>query len=230
MTIAEIKSIKDGSTVDSLSGLVENVYERHAGSKNGKAWSLQNIILKDSAGIVKVLLDGRKECPKSMEGKAVSFSSVNGEKGLTGMFAKDDTYNGKTTRIVKVTSVAAVKVIEGDRTAVVAAKVYGNSGDAAPRKPMVLGQTVGMAINNSVHIILQGSGPHTIEYFAGDEFIYDLHAVASSIIHVSKSLESGEELKRPQELPARKEEPRCEHGDEADSNFLEGGQADPEIF
>ena len=218
MKISEIKELKEKTTVDTMSGMVENVYERHAGTKEGRAWSMQNIMLKDASGAVKVLLSGRKECPKSMEGKQVSFSSVNGEKGLTGMYVKDDKYKGKTTRVVIVTEVATVKVVGGSNG-------ESTKSSAAPAsKQMVLGQTVGMAINNAVHILTNSAG-NRLEYYSGDDFIYDLHAIASSVIYVSKALESGEPLKRPQEPTARQETPKQEESSsETDANFLSGDE------
>lgn len=225
MTVTEVNALKDLTPVDTLSGMVVNVYERKTGTTSkGRAYALQNIILKDSSGTVKILLDGRQECPKSMEGKQVSLSSVRGEKGLTGVLKKTDSYNGKDTVVVQVNNVAVVKVVGSQNGGTKITQV----STCNTNPTMVLGQTVGMAVNNAVQILLAVKQSATVEYFAGDEFIYDLESVASSIIHVSKALELGEPLKRPQEPRTRQETPKQEEGaSDTDGNFLSGDSEGP---
>ena len=220
MKISEIKELSDGAQIANLSGLVENVYPRKAGTtKKGRPYSFQGIILKDATGTIKVTLDGRKECPASMKGKQISLSSVRGPEGLTGVTLTTEEYPpGTFKKIVNATNVAGVQVVGGSNGG------SDNPSAAPASKQMVLGQTVGMAINNAVQVILiHNKG---MDYFVGDDFIYDLHAVASSIIHVRKALESGEELKRPQEPAARKETHKQEEStSDTDGNFLEGTDA-----
>lgn len=207
--IAKIAAYKNGDALTSVSGMLGNVWDRKTGVKNGKPWSIQNLFLKDQTGSIKVTLFGRKECPKSMEGKQVTLSAVT---------VDDNTYNGKTTRTVKVTEDSGVKELDSGEKA--------NPGPGAePRAgsgtKLVLGQTVGMSINKTIDIFI--SLKKDDEYYAGDQFIYDLHAIAGSIIHVSQALEAGRQLEAPKSQEVKKEP---EQAGPPDDNFLQEGNDD----
>lgn len=197
--------MQDGASVSSLSGVVENVYERKTGTSKGRAWSIQNIVLKDRTGQIKLMLSGRKECPKTTEGKVVTFSSVNGEKGPQGVFVKDDEYNGKTTRIVKVTEVAKVEVGGNGSQPV--------QGGAAPTMP-IHGQTVGMAINNATRVLISTNpnGP----YWFTPEFEQNLREVAGVYLRVSKELEFGVPAQKPATPPPAPEDNFLKNDDPGD--------------
>lgn len=210
--ISKIRTYEHGDELASVSGMLENVWERKTGTGKKGPWSIQNLMLKDATGSIKVTLFGRKECPKSMEGKQVE---------LLNCLVDDNTYNGKTTRTVKVTEDSNVKTLDIGPQASPPTPAASNSGGK-----MVHGATVGMAINNAVHILLAVKQAATSDYFADDEFIYDLHAVASSIIHVSSALEAGQKLEEPNAAPPihrpLQSDPSGPPPD--DSNFLQEGE------
>lgn len=218
--IGKIAEQDNGAALASVSGMLENVWERKTGVTRGRPWSIQNLMLKDATGAIKVTVFGRKEFPKNMEGKKVEFRSV---------LVDDNTHNGKTTRTVKVTEDSTAKLIDNGQQGAPAPTASNSDPDPVRWKP-VLGQTVGMAINNTIAIFI--SLKKDAEYYAGDDFIYDLHAIASSIIHASKALESGQKLEAPKTQPA-KPEPELDYRDARnkepegppdDSNFLQEGE------
>lgn len=179
-----IAAYKHGDALASVSGMLENVWERKTGVTKGRPWSIQNLMLKDATGTIKVTLFGRKECSSNMEGKQVE---------LLNCLVDDNTYNGKTTRTVRVTEDSNVKTLDNAQPPPAPAAPGNNRG------VLVHGQTVGMAINNSVTIILDQERP--FDYYVGDDFIYDLGAIASSIIYVASALEAGQKLEAPQTGP-----------------------------
>lgn len=211
--IAKIASLQTGTPVDSISGVLENVYQRRAGtSDKGRPWSFQDLILKDKTGAIKVKLNGRKECPKSMEGRVVTLSSARGSKGLEGVIAEDDEYNGKTTRLVRVTEAASVVV--GGGNGANQSNVTASAPTDAPRA----GVKVGMALNNANLDILECS-PNA-SYFLADEFPSDLYRIAKVYLEVSDALENGTPLVQREKTPVAPPQ-------QTDENFLQGGADEP---
>lgn len=208
MNIGAIAALADGAPVDSISGIIENVYERHTGKNSkGRHYSLQNAFVKDQTGKIKVLLDGRKEWPKSLEGKAVTVSAVRGSNGLEGVFAKDDNYKGNSSRIVKVTDVAKVTVSGGNGSAVAPTA-------ASTQGSVVHGQTVGMAINNATRVLVKAAPDG--KYWFTPEFEDNLREIAGVYLRVSKELEFGVPAPKPAPTP------------EPEDNFLKND--DPSDF
>lgn len=211
--IAKIASLQNGTPVDSISGVLENVYERRAGTtEKGRPWSFQDLILKDKTGTIKVKLNGRKECPKNMEGRVVTISSVRGSKGLEGVIAEDNEYKGKTTRLVRVTEVASVTAADGGNGGTPSGPA--SEAAAAPRA----GVKVGMALNNANLDILACS-PNAA-YFLDDEFPCDLYRIAKVYLEVSDALENGTSMPHREKAPAAPPQP-------PDGNFLQGEDDEP---
>lgn len=210
--IEKIASLKNGTPIDSISGVLENVYERRSGTtEKGRQWSFQDLILKDKTGTIKVKLNGRKECPKSMEGRVVTLSSARGSKGLEGVIAEDDEYKGKTTRLVRVTEAASV-VGSGNGAN------QSNTTSAASAAPRA-GVKVGMALNNA-NLDLLASNPQ-VAYFLGDEFPDDLYRISKVYLEVNDALENGTPL------PRREKAPAAPPNQSSDENFLQGGDDEP---
>lgn len=198
--IGKIAAYKHGDALAAVSGMLENVWERKTGVTKGRPWSIQNLFMKDATGGIKVTLFGRKECPKSTEGKQVTFSSV---------LVDDNTYNGKTTRAVKVTEDSGVKVLDNVE------KSNPTHGGGA----MVPGVKVGMALNNAGRDLLSRNPDPT--YIFTPEFEEDLYEVASRYLRVSDALEFG----RPLNLVKTQPEPTPTGP--PDDNFLQEGSDEP---
>lgn len=191
--IAQIAAYKNGDALTAVSGMLENVWERKTGTikegpQKGNPWTIQNLFIKDQTGRIKVTLFGRKECPKSMEGMQVTFSAVT---------VDDNTYNGKTTRTVKVTENSGVKVImdNGEKSNPVAPSAEPRAGSGT----MVPGVKVGMALNNAGRDLI--SRNPDLQYLFTSEFEDDLFQVASKYIRVSDALEAGRQLEAPKTQP-----------------------------
>jgi hypothetical protein len=218
--ISQIAGLNDGDAISAISGVIETVYKRTTGtSKNGKPYSFQNLILKDQTGQIRVTLAFRKECPDSLKGKQVVISSLKGDRGWDGVFAKDNTYKGNTTREVQVTDVATVKLVEQQPSLVSSATQNG-----APTAHVVHGATVGMAVNNANLVILSQSPK--MEYFISKEYAEDLVVIAGTNLRVSHALEYGKPLddgsgKKAEQAPAASPAPAA--ADEDGDNFLKDG-------
>lgn len=104
--IKELAVLTLGETVPSVRGKLTAIYDRKTGQGQNGEWSLQNCELTDSTGKIKVKLDDRDALPKDWRGREVYISCNNGDKGLTGIKIKEETYKGNTSRILSVTESA----------------------------------------------------------------------------------------------------------------------------
>lgn len=90
-----------------------------------------------------------------------------------------------------------------------------------PRREPVLGQTVGMAINNAVRLVSSTDESKKLDYVLSPEFSRSVFIVASDLIRISKLLEKGDMAKPAKERgqtekrPEPEPEPEPEDLDEA---------------
>jgi len=109
-SVAEIKELDDDTIVHSFKGKITKLYPPKKGESDRGPWSFQNVFLKDPDGDeIKATLKDRDELPKAFTGKDVIILSSKSEKhGWVGVKAKDDEYNGKTTRVLWITKAASI--------------------------------------------------------------------------------------------------------------------------
>lgn len=109
VTIADVFNLDHGETIPSIKGRIAEINRLNKGTNDKGEWSIQNITLTDPSGAVKVKLLNRDELPMNWKGRTVYMFCHEGDKGMTGLKAKDDDYRGKVTRIVSVTPTAHIE-------------------------------------------------------------------------------------------------------------------------
>jgi hypothetical protein len=110
--ISDILAMDHDDTVDSVVGQITKIWKRNAGNNSNGDWSLQNLTLRDQTGEIKVQLKDRDNLGPEWLNRTVSIFCNQGQRGKTGVKAKDDTYKGQTTRILSVTPTAHVELHE----------------------------------------------------------------------------------------------------------------------
>lgn len=121
VTIGELPTLENKEGVPSIQGTLTKVYERKTGESDRGPWSVQNGLLQDSTGEIKVLFTNQPDA-RIYQGKSVSITSHVGDKGMSGVYAHDDTYQGNVKRILKLTATAQIAFVDGASGAETAAK------------------------------------------------------------------------------------------------------------
>ena len=128
--IADVFGMDHDDTVDAVCGTVKDLFPHKAGNNSNGSWSLQNLTLVDQTGEIKIQVKDRDALPSNMKGRAIIIHCNQGQKGKTGLKAKDDNYKGVSSRIVSVTPTA--HIIEYSDEAVMALANGGTPPAAAP--------------------------------------------------------------------------------------------------
>src|SRR5688572_11462841 len=94
--IKEITDLEPDEKVMAVHARVKTIYGYSAGENNHGPWSIQNIIVADRTGEIKVKIKDHDEIPKSWKGKDVLIECTKHDKhGWIGVKAVDDTYKNK---------------------------------------------------------------------------------------------------------------------------------------
>ncbi len=117
VTIKEVLGLGSGEVVPAVKGTIKNVYDQNKGTNSHGDWKLQNLMLTDSTGEIKVKVADRDPIPANWKGRVVCIECNDGGKGLTGIKAKDDEYRGKVSRILSVTPTAHMTLVEPGQAA-----------------------------------------------------------------------------------------------------------------
>lgn len=110
--IKEILGLEAGEAIPAVRGRLKAIFEQKTGTNTNGEWALQNGTLTDGTAEVKITFKDRAAIPMSWRGRELLLQCVSGDKGLTGVKAKDDDYKGKVTRIIYVTPSATVEELE----------------------------------------------------------------------------------------------------------------------
>lgn len=111
--LSEVLKMEPGETVASIRATVKAIFDRNTGTNSHGDWSLQGAMLIDASGVeIKAVIKDRDPIPAAWKNKSIIISCHNGDKGLTGIKAKDDEYRGKVTRILSVTPSAVIELAE----------------------------------------------------------------------------------------------------------------------
>lgn len=113
LTIAAIKQLENKEPIPSFTGRITKVYEQKSDTGEYGPWWLQNLVVQDETGEVKVTWGGEDPFEQSAEGKTWSFECSETKHGLKGVSWEVRTKNGKTYESVKVTPSAKIKVLGG---------------------------------------------------------------------------------------------------------------------
>lgn len=125
VTLKEALAYDKGEIIPSVRGKLTALYDRNSGTNDRGEWSIQNAELTDATGKIKLKITDRDALPKEWKGREVVLSCNDGNKGLTGLKADDDTYKGKTSKIIKVTPSAHIDLAQAD-------SAHENSGEPEP--------------------------------------------------------------------------------------------------
>lgn len=134
--IKEVFNLSDGETVPSVRGKITKIYGSKRGQNDNGDWSFQNFMLRADDGTeIKVKCKDRPDVPKELSGKIVVISCAEGQKGLSGVKAKEDVYEGKTSRILWVTPSASIEVAGSAQQADQPSDNDGGNAEPPPRQP-----------------------------------------------------------------------------------------------
>lgn len=107
-TVAQINALPDKAPVYRFIGTVNAIYDPKSGTSPNGDWHLQNAMLRDSeGGIIKCLFKDHPPIQATV-GSLIELACYEGQKGLSGLYARDDSYNGQTTRILSATKTCQV--------------------------------------------------------------------------------------------------------------------------
>ncbi len=111
-TVAEIKAMPEDDTVFCFIGKIKKRYARIAKENDRGPYSFENLDLTDATGSeIKAKLKDCEPLPAEMTvGKSISILAHKGDKGWTGVKAKDDEYKGKVSRILWITPSAVISL------------------------------------------------------------------------------------------------------------------------
>lgn len=107
--IADIFQFTAGEIIPSVQGKVVKLKGRSKGTNNDGEWSIERIELQDASASIMVMIRDRAPLDQGLLNQHITISCKNGEKGLTGIKAKDDTYRDKTSRVISVTPTGIIE-------------------------------------------------------------------------------------------------------------------------
>ena len=111
--LPQVESGADGQVLPLVRGTLATLYESKAGTSEHGDWSFQNGAITDGNVTIPVQFKDRDAIPQSLRGKVIEIQAKSTDKhGLTGLKIFDDTYKGKTTRKLRVTQTADVRVVD----------------------------------------------------------------------------------------------------------------------
>ncbi len=96
-----------GMIISRIKGKVVSIYDRTTGEGEYGPWSLQNGMIEDSTGKMKILFKNMVD-QKPLTGRTLVFKSMETAKGLKGVQVKKKEYQGKETIELHVTGVALI--------------------------------------------------------------------------------------------------------------------------
>lgn len=114
-TIADIRAMPEDATVHCFIGTIKARHKRSAGQNGRGAWSFEVLELKDAKGdeIRAKFKDCEPLAQNLKPGVGISILAHNGDRGWTGVKAKDEEYpkdSGKHERILWITPSAIVNL------------------------------------------------------------------------------------------------------------------------
>lgn len=113
-TLQDVLTSTPDTIIPAFRGTIKAVFDHYTGVSEHGPWAMQNIIVESGGGEIKVKLKDREKMPVAWKGKAVVFQAYSGKKGMSGIKAADDTYKGKTSRILSVTGSAVIETGTGE--------------------------------------------------------------------------------------------------------------------
>lgn len=89
----DVWGMATGMPIPLFQGKVKKVWKPKTGEKDGKEWSMQNIVFHSSKGDLQATVWNAPECPRTWEEEEVTIESFKGPKGWIGTITSE--YQGK---------------------------------------------------------------------------------------------------------------------------------------
>ena len=106
--ISEIFGRDPKETIGCCAGRIIKLYPAKRGTNQKGDWSFQRGTLQDKSGEIQFLLKDRQELTPEWKGRNVIMMARQGDKGFSGIYVEDDEYQGKVTRIIRLTPSATI--------------------------------------------------------------------------------------------------------------------------
>ena len=129
--LSQVKELTHNEVIPCVRGKVKACYKRRTGGEGDKTWSVQDMELDDGTATIKVKAWDHPELSQFKD-RRVAVMAHDGPKGLSSVYAFDDEYQGKTSRIIKVTAAAKVEMEDGSPPA--------NNTPQSSEQPPALGE------------------------------------------------------------------------------------------
>lgn len=230
-TIGLIGQLPNGTHLEQINAKITAIRDPKSGESTYGPWSMQNVELIDATGKITAVLKNQPPLATGWQGFTATWTATKDGKGkLAGIVVDDNDYKGTVTRRLLIHPEAIMEQAP-DAGPTQAQQQYQQQAPAPqqyaspkqvpqqqaqsqaqppaaqPRQPQaraigIHGATVGMAINNAVHICrdLFKDDPHA---FTGEHFPKSLWLIASDIVRVSQRMESGHLASSPAERIAK---------------------------
>lgn len=115
-SLADIAQLEDGELVMRVEGEITRVFDRKSGTKGDKDWAIQNFILKDDSGEIRVGAWNHDDI-SSLSGRKVSITAHKSDKGFSGVYCELNDYKGKQTKQLRLTYTAKIERLDGQQSA-----------------------------------------------------------------------------------------------------------------
>ncbi len=113
--IKDLLAMEEEEAVPAMRGTIKRVFGRSEGSNEHGPWSLQNVIVTEPGNDkieIKVKLKDQEEVPEKSKGRSLYVESHRGDRGMTGIKIKEETYQGKPRKYLHVTKTATVTLLD----------------------------------------------------------------------------------------------------------------------
>jgi hypothetical protein len=107
--ISEVASLENKEAIPSIIGTLTKVWDYKTGEGEDGAWSMQGGSIKDDSGEIKILFKNQPDARK-YSNKLISITSHSSSKGISGVYADDNSYKDSVTRQIKVTATAEISL------------------------------------------------------------------------------------------------------------------------
>ena len=108
--LSQLNTCAPRQVLPKIAGTLVSIYKRHEGENDKGPWSVQDIEIEGQGAKVKVKVWNKPEIDRNRQGQHIEIMANEGQAGLTALFVEDDTYDGKTTRILRLTKTAIVQI------------------------------------------------------------------------------------------------------------------------
>lgn len=109
-TVSEVANREAGEVIAKMQGKIVKAYELKSGENEKGEWSIQDGYFKDSTGEIKIAFFNHEDV-RPLLNKEITLGAHKGAKGLSGVYAHDNNYQGKTTREVKITETGKIELV-----------------------------------------------------------------------------------------------------------------------